>query len=103
MVYAQQGREVSISVENVGSAPIASLSASMTGFTTSPAAVYSFAFNASSSNPLLPGQRAQSAPSLVGAGIDTVEQYPLTLAGTLLNGTHFSYARQVWVVPLGGN
>lgn len=102
MVYAQEGREVSVSLENIGLPPIASLNASLTDFPTAPTAVYSFEFNASSSSPILTGQIDQSSPTLVGAGIDTAYQYPLTVTGTLLNGTQFSYARQVWVVPLNG-
>jgi hypothetical protein len=97
---SSDGHEVSISLENIGEAPIASLKASLTGFPTAPTAVYSFEFNASSSNPLSTGQSIQSAPTLVGAGIDASKQYPLTVTGTLLNGTQFSYAEQVSVVGL---
>jgi hypothetical protein len=103
MKYGQEGREVSVSLENVGSTPIASLNASLTGFPTAPTAIYSFVFNASTSDPLLAGQSVQSVPTLVGAGIDTTKQYPLTVTGTLLNGTQFSYAERVGVVLLGQN
>lgn len=99
--YGQEGREVSVSLENVGQAPIASLNASLTGFPTSPTAVYSFVFNTSSSRLLLAGQIVQSTPTLVGSGIDPAKQYPLTVTGTLSNGTQFAYTKQVWVIPLG--
>ena len=86
-----------MSLENIGLAPIASLNASLRGFVGTPTTAFAFSFNASSSNPVLTGQRIQSAPTLVGAGINTAEQYPLTVTGTLLNGVHFSYVNQVLV------
>ena len=90
-----------MSLENIGEAPIGSLNASLTGFPAAPTAVYSFAFNASSSNPLLADQTAKTAPTLVAYGLTPTKQYPLTVTGTLLNGTRFSYVQQVWVVTLG--
>ncbi len=95
--YSPEGHEVTMSLENIGLAPIASLNASLRGLVGTPTTVFAFSFNASSSNPVLTGQRIQSAPTLVGAGINTAEQYPLTVTGTLLNGVRFSYVNQVLV------
>jgi hypothetical protein len=74
-----EGGKVNMSLKNIGQAPIASLSASLTGFPAASVVVYSFVFNASSSNPLLAGQSAQSPSTLVGYGLSPTKQYPLTV------------------------
>lgn len=97
------GHEVSVSLENIGESPIASLNASLAGFAL-PTTTYSFSFNdTSSTNPAVPGKTITSATTVVGSAIDPTKQYALTIAGYLANGTRFSYSGRVWIVPLGRN
>lgn len=44
---------------------------------------------------------AASGFILIGAAFDASQDYPLTISGTLENGTRFLYAAPVQVVPLG--
>ena len=104
--YNPGGPTVTVTLENAGDAPIASLNATLSD--ASPATnlagfngPYSFEFNASSSNPLLPAQSAQDTRTLTGAGFTAGTDYPLTINGSFANGTRFSYTVPVQVVPPG--
>lgn len=56
---------------------------------------YSYALGISPSNPLLPGQAVQSIVTLQGNLFDIGVEYPLTISGTLANGTSFAYTQRV--------
>ena len=80
--YNPGGPTVTVTLENAGDAPIASLNATLSD--ASPATnlagfngPYSFEFNASLSNPLLPAQSAQDTRTLTGAGFTAGTDYPL--------------------------
>jgi hypothetical protein len=98
--YNPGGPVVSLSVKSISETPITSLDATIS-FVSASSTPYSFAFNVSSSNPLLPGQSTQTTRILIGAGFETGLNYPLTISGTFENGTQFFYAAQVQVVLPG--
>jgi hypothetical protein len=97
------GPVVSVTIKNISGNDVTLLNASLA---LGPAEVmpgniqrsYSFVFNASPSNPLRPGQSTTSTEILIGAGFETDRNYPLTINGTLANGTEFSYTAQVQIV-----
>lgn len=97
--YYAGGPVVSVTLQNVGSVPITSLAASLQIPRAGPIAPFSFVFNVNSSNPLLPGRSVQETRTLIGAGFDSSLDYPLTISGTLSNGTQFSYTEQVLILP----
>jgi hypothetical protein len=97
--YNPGGPVVSVELENVGDIPITSLNATLPSVPGGPHVPYSFVFNVNSSNPLLPGQSIQETRTLIGASIDSSVEYPLTISGTLMHGTEFSYAVLVHIVP----
>jgi len=99
--YNPGGPVVSVALMNAGDIPITSLSATLPSFPGGPSVPYSFVFDVNSSNPLLPGQSIKETRTLIGASIDSGLEYPLTISGTLVNGTPFSYTTQVQVVPPG--
>ena len=98
--YNPGGPVVSVTLKNGGKASITSLDATLgAGNLENAVNGYSFVFNVSSSEPLQPGQSTQDTRTLIGAGFDTGVDYPLSINGTLVNGTQFSYTVQVQVVP----
>jgi len=86
---------VGVTLRNIGTAPITSLAATLPRAPGGPTAPYSFVFNVSSSNPLQPGQSIQQTRTLIGAGFDSSLRYPLTVNGSLANGTRFSFVEQI--------
>lgn len=95
-----------MTLKNVGEAPITFLNATLSigppltnpgGFNQ----LFTFAFNMSSSSPLLPGQGAQCTRTLIGVGLQTGSDYPLTIDGAFTNGTQFSYTVQVQIIAPG--
>ena len=98
--YNPGGPVVSVTLKNIDHATIAALEATL-GVENLENGVhgYSFVFNASPSDLLLPGQTIEETHTLIGAGFDTGVDYPLLINGTTGNGTQFSYTVQVQVVP----
>lgn len=94
---------IGITLANLGNVPISSLNATLR-YATSPNAApltstsYEFTFNVNSSNPLLPGQDVQDVRTLQGNLFDISVGYPLTISGTLANGTEFAYTQQIQFV-----
>jgi hypothetical protein len=98
--YNPGGPVVSVTLKNVGISTITALDATL-GVENLGNGVsgYSFIFNVSISNLLVPGQTIEETHTLIGAGFDSGVDYPLSINGTLVNGTQFSYTVQVQVVP----
>jgi hypothetical protein len=98
--YNPGGPVVSVTLKNVGTSTITALDATL-GVENVENGVYgySFVFNVDIYNFLVPGQTIGETHTLIGAGYDTGVDYPLTINGTLVNGTQFSYTVQVQVVP----
>jgi len=104
--YNPGGPAVGVTLKNVGDAPITFLNVTLKieppqtnpgGFNLP----FAFTFNVSSSNPLLPGQSAQHTRILVGVGLQTGSDYPLTIDGAFMNGAQFSYTIQVQIIAPG--
>jgi hypothetical protein len=99
--YNPGGPVVSVALKNAGGTAVTSLNATLaiTAGTNSGAvhSPYWFFFDASSANPLLPGQSIQLDETLLDAGLQTGTNYPLTIYGVTADGTAFSYTVQIQV------
>lgn len=101
--FSSEGHPIiGIALADFANAPIASLNATLR-FVASPNAPsnstsYQFAFGVNSSDPLLPGQHIQDVRTLQGNSFDIGVSYPLTISGTLANGTEFFYTQQIQFV-----
>jgi hypothetical protein len=91
---------IGLTLGNFGDLPIVSLNATLSfvppdGLAGVPVP-YPFAFEeVNSSVPLLPGETIHETRTLNGPLFDIGASYPLTIAGTLSNGTEFSYTQQI--------
>lgn len=90
---------VGLTLANLGSLPIVSLNATISFLPPEGLlgpVLYPFTFEVNSSVPLQPGQTVQQTRTLSGPLFDIgVGSYPLTIDGTLSNGTTFSYIQQI--------
>ncbi|HYA77809.1 MAG TPA: BsuPI-related putative proteinase inhibitor [Verrucomicrobiae bacterium] len=92
--YTPGGPTIEIILQNNATIPVISLQAdlSLSGRN------YTYVFNdVSSSNPLLPNQDASQTNTLIDAGIDTNQIYPMEITGTLQNGSTFDYITPVTI------
>ena len=94
--YNPGGPVVMIVVKDVSNTPVTDLNVILY-LSGSTAGAYQFTFGLSTSNPLMPGQTAQSTRTLIGAGFSSSQDYPLRINTTLQNGTAFSYILQVQI------
>lgn len=97
--YNPGGPVVSVTLKNVGQAPIVSLNATLKLPSAEPSVTYVFTFEVSSSDPLLPGQSVEITRTLIGAGFGN-SPYPLVISGLLSNGIAFNYTQQVRILQL---
>jgi len=93
---------IGLTLANLGDAPIVSLSATLS-FVPPEESVgipvpYPFAFEVNPSVLLLPGQTIYETRTLNGPLFNIGANYPLTISGTLANGTEFAYTRQIQFV-----
>jgi hypothetical protein len=59
---------------------------------------YTYVFgDVSSSNPLLPNQDAAQTDTLIGAGFEANQTYPMEIIGTLQNGSSFDFVTPVTI------
>jgi hypothetical protein len=90
---------IGITLADFADAAITSLNATLRFVASSDApsnsTSYPFTFSVNSSDPLLPGQYVQDVRTLQGNPFDIGVSYPLTISGTLANGTEFAYTQQV--------
>ena len=98
--YNPGGPVISIALLNVADLPITSLNATVQLESQTQLIIpYSFQFGVNSSDPLLSGQSiCDTLKSLIGAGFDSNQDYPLTIEGILSNGTEFSFTQYVQIV-----
>jgi hypothetical protein len=87
------GPIVEITLKNVSSEPVISLAATIELGRT-----FTFNFDVSASNPLLPDKSISSRLTLIGGGFSDNVSYPLTISGTLQSGATFAYTKQVQIV-----
>jgi hypothetical protein len=88
------GPNVEITLKNISSQPVTALSANLQ-FNQ----VFSFTFDVSSSNPLLPGKTVSTRRNLIGAGFSDNVTYSMVVNGVLQDGEIFSLNKQVQIQP----
>ena len=94
------GPTVNVTLRNTGIAPITSLNATLSFVNPSGVSTpHLFVFGAAPSNPFWPSETIQATSTLIGASLDSSLEYPLTIKGTFVNGTQFSSAYEVNVLP----
>jgi hypothetical protein len=86
------GPVVEITVKNVSIEPVISLTVILEAGRS-----FQLHFNIYPSSPLLPDQTIIQKFILIGGGYAENIPYPLTIKGTLLNDTIFSYTKQVQI------
>ncbi len=92
------GPPVLVTLKNVSSKPVVSLTASLgvsrAGPTNTP---FVFNFDVTSSNPLLPSASISSRLTLIGGSFADNISYPLKIEGKLQSGGTFAYTEQVQI------
>jgi hypothetical protein len=92
------GPVVEITLKNVSSEPIVSLKASLGIIQTGPTnTTFTFNFNVTPSNPLLPDKTIGTKLTLIGGGFSDNVSYPLIIEGNLKSGNEYSYTKQVQI------
>jgi hypothetical protein len=92
------GPVVEITLKNVSSEPVVSLKASLGITRAGPSNTpFTFNFDVTPSNPLLPDKTIGTELTLTGGGFSDNVSYPLTIEGNLKSGPEFSYIRQVQI------
>ena len=93
---------IGLTLANFGDVPIVSLNATLSFVQpdglAGPPVSYPFAIEVNSSAPLLPGQVINETRTLNGSLFYIGPTYPLTISGTLANGTEFTYTQQIQFV-----
>ena len=92
--YNPGGPTIEVILQNNATNPVVSLQAilPLSGHN------YTYAFDdVSSSNPLLPNQDASQTDTLIGAGFETNQTYPMEIIGTLQNGSTFNFVTPVTI------
>jgi hypothetical protein len=93
------GPVVEITLKNVSSEPVVSLTASLGISRAGPSsAPFAFDFDVTPANPLPPAASISDKLILIGGGFADDVSYPLTIEGKLLGGAAFSYTEQVRIV-----
>jgi hypothetical protein len=96
--FTPGGPAVKITVKNVRSEPVISLTAAL-GVDTAFGTSQEFAFDVTPSNPLQSDQSTSATRCLIGGGSFAHDvSYPLTINATLQNGTNFVYTKLVQIV-----
>ena len=92
--YTPGGPTIEITLQNNATNPVVSLQAALTLSGRN----YSYVFNDVSSNsPLLPNRDASQTNTLIDAGFETNQAYPLEIMGTLQNGSTFNFVVSVTI------
>ena len=89
------GPNVEITLKNVSTEPIVSLTAV---FTNLGARDIDINFEVGPVNPLSPGASISDTQTLIDGGFSNNVLYPLTIEGTLQNGATFSYVEEIEIV-----
>lgn len=90
------GPIVEITLKNVATNPVVSLSASLELGAPRP---FAFNFDVTPSAPLQPDKSTSDRLTLIGGGFGDSLLYPLTISGTLQNGDSFVYTKRVHITP----
>ncbi len=92
------GPIVEITLKNASSSPIVSLNATLDLQSAPPGRPFTFDFNITSSDPLLPHVSTASKLSLIGGGFGDSISYPLTISGATQGGMPFTFTTRVQIV-----
>ena len=104
--YNPGGPTIEVVLQNNSTNPVVSLQAVL------PLSGHNYIYvfgDISSSNPLLPNQDASQTETLIDAGFETNQTYPMEITGTLQNGSSFNFVTSVTIqysnqsVASGGN
>ena len=93
--YNPSGPTIEVTMQNNSTDPVVSLQAILTlsGHN------YTYVFDdVSKSNPLLPNQNASQTDTLINAGFETNQTYPMLITGTLQNGTSFDFTTPITII-----
>ena len=89
------GPVVEITLKNVSSEPVVSLKASLGIIRAGPSSTpFTFNFDVTPSNPLLPDKTIVIKLTLIGGGFSDNVSYPLIIEGNLESGTEYSYNKE---------
>jgi hypothetical protein len=94
-LYNPGGPTIEVTMQNNSTDPVVSLQAILTlsGHN------YTYVFDdISKSNPLLPNQNASQTDTLINAGFETNQTYPMLITGTLQNGTSFDFTTPITII-----
>jgi hypothetical protein len=92
------GPVVEITLKNVSSEPVVSLKASLGIIRAGPSNTpFTFNFDVTPSNPLLPDKTIGTKLTLIGGGFSDNVSYPLIIEGNLESGNEYSYTKQVQI------
>lgn len=99
--YNPGGPVIEITLKNVSVEPVISLITGLGIDRAGPPNMppFTFTFKVTPGNPLLPGNTTSTTQTLIGGGFSDNVTYPLTINGTLQNGTSVVYAKQVKITP----
>jgi hypothetical protein len=95
------GPTVEITLKNVSSAPVVSLTATIGLDEAGPPTArgsFMFTFDVTALHPLLPGRSVSDTSTLIGPGFNDSTSFPLTITGAQENGATFTYTKQVQIV-----
>jgi hypothetical protein len=93
--YTPGGPNIEITLKNVSTEPIVSLTAILGIVRAGPSVPFTYSFNVTSAAPLQAGKTVSARQILIGGGFDSEVSYPLSINGTLQSGKAFSYTKQV--------
>jgi hypothetical protein len=94
------GPAVKITLKNVGSEPVVSLTATLEASSVS-GCPFDFIFDdVTPSRPLQPNRSTSKTSALIGGGFSSDVSYPLTINATLRNGARFVYTNLVHIEKL---
>ncbi len=89
------GPTIKVTLQNNATNPVVNLQATLT----LPGRNYTYLFaNVSKSNPLLANQDTSQTSTLIGAGFETNQTYPMTITGALQNGTQFDFTIAITII-----
>jgi hypothetical protein len=89
------GPTIEVILQNNATNPVISLQAALTlsGHN------YTYVFESvSKTNPLLPNQYTSQKETLINAGFETNQTYPMQITGTLQNGTYFDFTTPITII-----
>lgn len=92
--YTPGGPTIQITLQNNGTSPVTSLQATITF----PPYNYTYSFTeVNASNPLLPGQSTSQTKTLINAGFEGDQTYPIEIISTQQDGKQINYTTQVTI------